>query len=154
MFIMHSAPAEPHDFLAGRQFPFLIAQIRLDKQSRSVDSAHFVLRALTQSPAQLHALNWQPFREGVEIWQLHEDAQGSAAALLRYHAGAHVPRHEHPGTEYVLVLEGSQTDDRGTYHAGDLVINFTDSNHGVASQDGCIVLAIWTRPVRFLEPEN
>jgi anti-sigma factor ChrR (cupin superfamily) len=119
-----------------------------------VDSANFVLRALTHSPAQLHALDWQPFREGVEIWRLHDDPLGSAAALLRYCAGAEVPRHEHTGTEYLLVLQGSQTDDRATYQAGDFIINFTGSSHGVASKDGCIVLAIWTRPVRFLEQED
>jgi predicted ChrR family anti-sigma factor len=132
---------------------FSVAQNQPEAQSPRVEPANLVLRALTQAPAQLHALNWQPFREGVDIWKLHEGSEGSAAALLRYHAGARVPRHEHPGTEYLLILEGSQTDDRGAYHRGDFIINFTGTSHRVASSDGCIVLAVWTQPVRFLEEQ-
>lgn len=94
-------------------------------------------------------LPFEPFREGVEICTLREGAP--SVALLRYAAGASVPRHVHPGLETVLVLEGSQSDERGEYGAGSLVINDVDSTHTVRSEAGCVVLIQWTLPVRLLD---
>jgi len=52
--------------------------------------------------------------------------------------------------EYIHVLSGSQQDEKGIYPAGTVVINRTGSKHSVASPEGCVVLAIWEVPVRFL----
>ncbi|MFZ5532755.1 MAG: cupin domain-containing protein [Pseudomonadota bacterium] len=94
---------------------------------------------------------WQPFREGIEQVPLHEPApSGLRAALLRYAPGASVPAHEHVGYEYILVLEGTQEDDRGRYPAGTLLVNPPGSGHAVRSAEGCVVLAIWERPVQFV----
>ncbi len=61
-------------------------------------------------------MNWQGFREGVEMLPLHGDtAQGCSCALLRYQPGAHIPRHLHVGMEFLLILRGSQRDERGHY---------------------------------------
>jgi anti-sigma factor ChrR (cupin superfamily) len=68
-------------------------------------------------------LPWEPFREGVEIYRLYgEGAQGSAAALLRYAAGASVPHHTHQGFEHILVLSGAQTDQNGHHPNTDVVL--------------------------------
>lgn len=91
-----------------------------------------------------------PFREGVEIATLHEGPPG--VALLRYAPGASVPAHLHRGLETILVLEGSQSDERGTYGKGALVLNPEGTSHRVWSENGCIVLIQWTRPVEFLQP--
>ncbi|WP_204151314.1 cupin domain-containing protein [Leptolyngbya sp. CCY15150] len=99
-------------------------------------------------------LPWQPFRPGVEIYPLYSDPESSAsAALLRYAPGATVPEHIHTGFEHIVVLSGSQGDRHGTYPAGTLVINSPDTQHSVASEDGCIVLVIWQRPVKILVDE-
>ena len=98
----------------------------------------------------LDALDWAPFRDGIEIHRLFTDGdEGPAAALLRYAPGASVPRHEHTGDEFVIVLSGSQTDDGGVYSAGTVVRNPKGSDHAVHSEDGCVVLVLWTAPVRF-----
>jgi anti-sigma factor ChrR (cupin superfamily) len=100
-------------------------------------------------PAQI---SWQPFRPGVEIARLYGGSpDASSAALLRYAPNARVPRHIHHGYEHILVLSGSQRDDNGVYEAGSLVISEPGSSHAIASDDGCIVLAIWERPVEILE---
>jgi hypothetical protein len=52
-----------------------------------------------------------------------------AIALLRYAPGAGVPAHLHPGMETILVLEGAQSDDRGRYPAGSLVVNPEGTAH-------------------------
>ena len=94
-----------------------------------------------------------PFREGVEIARLHEGPP--SVALLRYAPGAGVPAHRHRGLETILVLQGTQSDERGDYPRGSLVLNPEGTSHRVWSADGCVVLIQWTLPVEFLpsDPE-
>lgn len=91
---------------------------------------------------------YEPFREGVEISPILTGEP--AVALLRYAPGAGVPRHLHRGLETILVLEGSQSDERGTYPTGSLVLNPEGSVHSVWSEDGCVVLIQWNRQVEFV----
>ncbi|MEL6554435.1 MAG: cupin domain-containing protein [Cyanobacteria bacterium J06621_11] len=103
------------------------------------------LFSLANRPA---SLDWEPFRPGVEIHRLYGDgSQGPAAALLKYAPGATVPEHSHTGYEHIIVLAGSQSDDKGTYEAGTLVINSPDTHHNIVSEVGCIVLIVWEKPV-------
>lgn len=97
------------------------------------------------------SLPWQPFREGVEKLEIYGDpSHGCSCALLRYQPGAQVPRHLHQGVECLLILRGSQCDERGTYTAGSFLINPATSGHEIFSEEGCVVLAIWEKPVRFV----
>lgn len=102
---------------------------------------------LSLVPEDLQALDFEPFRPGVEIFWLRRDAP--QIALLRYAPGAAVPLHRHTGVETILVLEGAQSDDRGTYETGRLIINPAESEHRVWSDQGCIVLIQWEAPVVF-----
>lgn len=107
-----------------------------------------ILKHLLNVAAVADQFPWQPFREGVEIHRLYGDgASGPAAALLRYQPGATVPGHNHGGFEHILVLDGAQTDSNGEHRAGTLVINPPGSAHSVVSNGGCIVLAIWEKPI-------
>ena len=102
-------------------------------------------------PALWPGLTWEVLRPGVDVHWIHSAGPDApAAALLRYQPGADVPFHEHVGTEHILVLQGSQEDDSGTYPAGTLVLNRTGTRHAVRSPQGCVVLALWERPVRFV----
>jgi anti-sigma factor ChrR (cupin superfamily) len=99
-------------------------------------------------------ISWQPFRPGVEIHRLYGDGlDGPSAALLRFAPGGVVPLHEHTGYEHILVLAGSQHDANSTATAGTLMINPPGTQHRIVSETGCIVLAIYERPVRFLESD-
>lgn len=98
--------------------------------------------------------NWRnqpfkPFREGVEICHLWQG--GPDVALLRYAAGARIPRHRHRGLETILVLSGSQSDETGHFPAGSVVFNPEGSVHSVWSDDGCTVLIQWEKPVEFID---
>ena len=44
-----------------------------------------------------------------------------------------------------------QTDENGRYAAGDVVINPPDTVHSIHSEDGCVVLAVWQKPVEFVD---
>jgi hypothetical protein len=59
------------------------------------------------------------------------------------------PRHRHEDAEIIVVLRGSQTDQEGTIVAGELRVNRSNTSHGVRSDEGCIVLIVWERPVVF-----
>ena len=91
---------------------------------------------------------FEPFRDGIEI--CHVLAGEPAVAILRYSPGATVPPHEHVGLETVMILEGSQRDDNGVYGAGTVILNREGSRHAVASDEGCVVLIQWAKPIRFL----
>jgi anti-sigma factor ChrR (cupin superfamily) len=106
-----------------------------------------ILKDLFNIDANHQNLPWESFREGVDIYRLYGDGTGSGAALLRYQKGASVPTHEHTGFEHIFVLSGSQSDSNGTHVAGTLVINPPLTSHNVSSDSGCIVLAIWEKPV-------
>jgi len=94
---------------------------------------------------------WEPYKKGVDIFRLYGDGiTGPTAALVRYCERGEVPMHEHKGYEHILILAGSQRDDNGTIEAGTLVINPPGTRHKVSSDDGCIVLAIYEKPVRFV----
>ncbi len=100
-------------------------------------------------------LPWQPYKKGVEIFRLYGDGiTGPTAALIRYREHGEIPMHEHIGYEHLLILAGSQRDENGTYDVGSLVINAPGTRHKVSSEDGCIVLAIYEKAVRFVQEES
>jgi quercetin dioxygenase-like cupin family protein len=76
---------------------------------------------------------------------------GPTAALVRYREHGEVPMHKHKGYEHILILTGSQRDGTGIFKAGTLVINPPGTRHTVHSDAGCIVLAIYEKPVEFVE---
>lgn len=93
---------------------------------------------------------WQPFSPGVEVFPLCTSDDGTLkAALMRNAPGAEVPEHVHQGYEFILVLSGSETDARATYHAGDFIANPPGSRHRLHSDTGNTVLIVWEAPIQF-----
>lgn len=97
-------------------------------------------------------MTFEPFREGVEICRLITGEP--EVALLRYRPGAKIPLHLHIGLETILVLDGAQSDEYGVYQAGTFTANPPGSRHSVASDEGCVVLIQWTKPVEILQDEQ
>jgi anti-sigma factor ChrR (cupin superfamily) len=112
---------------------------------------HIVWRDLLSLDPDAPDLPWKVLREGVDILPIHGDIDtGCSTALLRYRPGASVPQHLHSGHEHILILRGSQADQHGIYRQGTFLINMPGGSHRVVSVEGCLVLAIWEAPVRFL----
>ena len=101
-----------------------------------------------------HKLHWEPFQHGVEIYRLYGDGKsGPSAALLRFKPGGKIPLHEHTGYEHIFMLSGSQVDENSEAQTGSLIINPPGSTHSILSENGCVVLAIYEKPVKFVAPE-
>jgi len=101
--------------------------------------------------AQADQRPFEYFREGVEVsWIYGGSGVSPSAAFLRYAPGARIPRHLHEGLEHILILRGSQQDERGVYSEGTFVVNPPGSAHDVSSPDGCLVLIIWAKSVQFV----
>lgn len=97
-------------------------------------------------------LRWEPFQEGVDIYRLYGDGKtGPSTALLRFRPGAKIAFHEHTGYEHIFVLSGSQVDENSDAETGSLIINPPGTSHSVVSETGCLVLAIYEKPVKFLD---
>ena len=115
----------------------------------------FQLKRLFHFADHQDEIAWEPYKDGVEIFRLYGDGvSGPTAALVRYREHGEVPMHEHVGYEHIFILSGSQTDQNGTYEAGTMVINPPGTRHKVISDGGCIVLAIYEKPVRFVREES
>jgi len=111
-----------------------------------------ILKSLFGPDCNYDALDWKPFRKGIEIVRLYGTPHlGASAALLRYEPGATLPHHSHTGYEHIIVLSGSQIDDNGRHNEGAVIINPPGSGHSVSNEHGCVVLAIWEHPVVFSE---
>lgn len=110
-----------------------------------------LVQGLIESADNYESFEWQAFRPGVQMARLYADGEdGPSAALLRYEPGAGVPPHLHEGFEHILVLQGAQEDERGSYPRGSLLIHGPGTGHRVVSQVGCVALAIWVKPVKIL----
>ena len=74
--------------------------------------------------------------------------------LIKMDPGTNVPLHSHNGKEYILVLEGSFTDEYGTYSKGSLQINDSKVKHTPFACDkgGCICLTITEKELVFYGP--
>ena len=116
------------------------------------------LKDLFQISGWQQKLKWEPFCKGVDIYRLYENGlDGPTAALLRFNPGGRVPLHEHTGYEHIFVLAGEQVDEVSKAETGALMINPPGTSHTIVSENGCIVLAIYEKPVKFLEatePQN
>jgi anti-sigma factor ChrR (cupin superfamily) len=122
-----------------------------------MQTAH-ILKNVIELARNPDGLPWVPYtangRTKTDIVQLYDDRgpnhDGPAAALIRYHAGARTARHLHPGYELIFVLDGVLHNDSGAHGAGTIEVCPPNSTHALWSDEGCIFLVVWERPVQVL----
>ena len=104
-----------------------------------------VVEALKAKP-----VHWKPLGMGVRQSILSAGAEGSAR-LLYIPSGRAVPDHSHNGLELTLVLQGSFSDETGSFGVGDLEVADQDLDHTPIADAGapCICLAATDAPLRF-----
>ena len=83
--------------------------------------------------------------EGFWVKKLYENEQrGERTWLMRVDAGAYSPSHAHEEFEQVYVLEGSFYDDDRLVKAGDYCARSPGAMHSTTSDDGALMLVIYT----------
>ncbi len=99
-------------------------------------------------------LPFGPFRENVTIRLIRpfEDDQ-PGVALLKYEAGASVPRHRHEGLETILVLDGVQSTSSATTPREATSSTWREPSTQ-SDQNRCVVLIQWDRPVTILDAHD
>ncbi len=89
------------------------------------------------------AQNWRP-SPMPGVWRkplAREEAErGHATSIVRYDPGAAFSRHEHPGGEEILVLDGVFSDEHGDFGPGTYFRNPPGSGHAPFSRQGCELL--------------
>lgn len=101
----------------------------------------------------LDSLKWRKHGSRVKSATLIEH-DGLKASLIRINAGAAIPKHDHRGKEYTVILSGSFSDNHGVYKRGDFVVCRPGEPHSptaTADQD-CLCLAVLDAPMRFANP--
>lgn len=93
---------------------------------------------------------WRSVGTGVKQAILHSDPE-CTARLLYIPPGQAVPDHGHNGLELTLVLQGSFSDETGTFGVGDIEVADQDLEHTPIAGAGpaCICLAATDAPLRF-----
>jgi len=111
------------------------------------------LGALDTRYVDVDALPWiKSVYDGIDIKILFKDeSRGLMTALFRWQPGSRLPMHEHTDIEQSFVLEGSLCDDQGECRAGQFAWRPAGSTHEAFSPDGCLILATFQKPNRFLE---
>lgn len=91
--------------------------------------------------------NWQTSgTAGFLIKPLYEDdASGQRTWLMKFEPGAYAPAHTHEMQEQVFILEGSFSDGENTYQAGDFLVRAAGVSHIAHSNEGALVLLIYSR---------
>ncbi|HEX3560498.1 MAG TPA: cupin domain-containing protein [Pyrinomonadaceae bacterium] len=106
----------------------------------------------------LTRIPWRSTRhEGIHLHFLRRDAAtGDATVLIRMEPGCSYPAHRHNGVEEVFILQGGYRDARGTYRAGDYVLNEAGSAHEPTAltdpTEDCIMLAVAHGGIETQEP--
>ena len=132
---------------AGRSY---VARLCVNVSSSSTLPFH-EQRELFNIAAHQDEIAWTSFREGVDIHRLYGDGvTGPTAALLRFRETAEIPMHVHEGYEHILVLAGRQRDEGGVLAPGALRNPGPGTAHTVTGEAGCLVLAIYEKPVVFV----
>jgi len=105
-------------------------------------------------PSQIITLTeipWNSAMKGVQAKTVWEDkASKRRAALVRFEPGAKLPAHRHVGDEFVFVIEGSNADETGELHVGNVSYRPYGCEHSVWTKNGATALAIVTGGVEML----
>lgn len=147
---------EATNFLS-QEMEDLIGEITMDL---SIDKVipmpikHFSVKgkkyALPTALNHLEQSNWQNLGK-ISRSRIELDDGDLRSSMLHIDAGGEVPPHTHSGFELTVLLDGSFTDDMGTYNKGDFVWLDGQHTHNPKTLDGCICYTVVSNPLHFTQ---
>ena len=98
----------------------------------------------------LNHIDWKTIYKGFKEFKIPVNDNDSVK-LIKMDPGTSVPLHSHNGKEYILVLDGSFSDEYGEYNKGDMQINDQKIKHNptACNSNGCVCLSITENDVVF-----
>lgn len=149
----------PEDKAGARDFSALIDSIVASEQQTEepesvppVQEMHMQDRSvsLPRVLAKLasNGLVWNKMAGGIRQASVRLDDK-TQCEFMYMNPGSQVPAHKHLGNEITLVLDGSFSDDGGTYRASDFVLRSGNSRHQPMSEEGCLCFAVLDQPFVF-----
>lgn len=145
-----------------RDFSHLVANIVDQPQVDNIDSAvsrqspigeiHMLDHSFTLPPilakAASEGLVWKKLAGGINQAKLDIDTE-TQCEFIYMSPGSQTPMHRHQGNEITLVLDGSFSDEAGTYVAADFIVRSGKEEHQPASEEGCLCFAVLDSPLTF-----
>jgi putative transcriptional regulator len=121
----------------------------VQQRTENIDAVPAPLRKLL--PNGYEPLQWSAILPRLRAAPLRTGDQAFQTTLHRMQPGGKVPRHDHRGLEFTVVLRGSFSDELGVYGPGDFMLREPgDCHHPVAAlNEECLCLTVQQAPVRF-----
>ena len=90
-------------------------------------------------------LPWKKLRKNVFCKHLAKDTtKNFQIDIIKLEPNIKFEEHSHPDVEWVYILQGSMSDERGEYVQGNFIVNPKGSKHIVTSgEEGCEILCCW-----------
>jgi len=105
---------------------------------------------LTNLIGNIDKLEWKSVFKGFREFNLPLK-DNDTIKLIKMDPGTSVPLHSHNGKEYILVIDGSFSDEYGEYKKGDMQINDQNIKHHptACNKNGCVCISITENDVIF-----
>ena len=96
-------------------------------------------------------VKWASLSRSLKVAQVTSGQNKYEVCLHRIKKGGKVAKHDHRGKEITVVLEGSFSDEVGTYNPGDYIVKMPGDTHRptAALNKDCLCLSIAEAPVKL-----
>lgn len=107
------------------------------------------LRSVLGGP--LQSLPWRNIWFGVRELAVATDKAGEAFTMLLIPPGRRMPRHDHEGEEWTMVLQGAYRDSTGRYGPGDVQRGHPGLDHQPQAEKGipCLCMVVADAPLKL-----
>ena len=105
---------------------------------------------LTNLIGSIDKLKWKSIYKGFREFNIPLK-DSDTIKLIKMDPGISAPLHSHNGKEYILVIDGSFSDEYGEYKKGDMQINDQNIKHHptACNKNGCVCISITENDVIF-----
>jgi putative transcriptional regulator len=126
-------------------------QIQAKQQVVPKSTVHIAGRdyVLPNAFRKFNDLKWSGFGV-VSRARIINDEQDVRASLLHIDKDGRIPEHQHKGYELTLLLDGSFSDETGTYNKGDFIWLDGENSHSPYTEKGCLCYAVQNAPLHFI----
>lgn len=136
------------DMLQGILATPVITKQRTEKTDNTVSVGGRTI-TLPNAFRSFDQLKWSGFGT-INRARVINDEENVRASLLHIKEGGEIPQHQHNGYELTLLLDGSFSDEHGSYQKGDFILLSGDVKHSPKTEQGCLCYTVQDAPLHFM----